>query len=133
MPREFTRADRVADALQRELAELIRNEMRDPRVAFSNITGVDVSRDLSTAKVYVNYVEEREAPECSAGIKVLNSAVGFLRSQLAKRMQLRIVPNLKFIYDDTGRRGQELSALIDSALASDKRTDKRSEDEDNGS
>ncbi|MEE9312330.1 MAG: 30S ribosome-binding factor RbfA, partial [Planctomycetota bacterium] len=92
MPREFTRAERVADALQRELAVLIREEMGDPRVNFVNITGVDVSRDLAAAKVHVNYVEEREKTERLAGVKVLNGASGFLRSKLAQRMQLRIVP-----------------------------------------
>jgi len=127
VPREFTRAERVADALQRELAVLIREEMGDPRVNFVNITGVDVSRDLAAAKVHVNYVDEREANERNAGVKVLNGASGFLRTKLAKRMQLRIVPSLKFIYDDTGRRGQELSALIDSALAADKHNVKPSE------
>ena len=124
MPREFTRSERVADALQRELAVLIREEMRDPRVAFVNITGVDVSRDLAAAKVHLNYVNAREEAERTAGVKVLNGASGFLHSKLAKRMQLRIVPSLKFIYDDSGRRGQELSALIDSALAADKQHNK---------
>ncbi len=127
MPREFTRAERVADALQRELAVLIREEMGDPRVNFVNITGVDVSRDLAAAKVHVNYVEEREKTERLAGVKVLNGASGFLRSKLAQRMQLRIVPSLKFIYDDSGRRGQELSALIDSARAADRQNDSKPE------
>lgn len=129
MPREFTRAERVADALQRELAVLIREEMGDPRVNFVNITAVDVSRDLASAKVHVNYVEAREKAERAAGVKVLNGASGFLRTKLAKRMQLRIVPSLKFIYDDSGRRGQELSALIDTALAADKHNDSQSGDE----
>ncbi len=129
MPREFTRAERVADALQRELAVLIREEMGDPRVNFVNITGVDVSRDLAAAKVHVNYVEEREKAERAAGVKVLNGASGFLRTKLAKRMQLRIVPSLKFIYDDSGRRGQELSALIDTALAADKHDETESGEE----
>ena len=129
MPREFTRAERVADALQRELAVLIREEMGDPRVNFVNITAVDVSRDLAAAKVHVNYVEAREKAERAAGVKVLNGASGFLRTKLAKRMQLRIVPSLKFIYDDSGRRGQELSALIDTALAADKHNEYQSGDE----
>lgn len=129
MPREFTRAERVADALQRELAVLIREEMGDPRVNFINITGVDVSRDLAAAKVHVNYVDAREQAERAAGVKVLNGASGFLRTKLAKRMQLRIVPSLKFIYDDSGRRGQELSALIDTALAADKHNETPSGDE----
>jgi len=120
VPREFTRAERVADALQRELAVLIREEMGDPRVNFVNITAVDVSRDLAAAKVHVNYVQAREKAERLAGVKVLNGAAGFLRTKLAKRMQLRIIPSLTFIYDDSGRRGQELSALIDTALAADK-------------
>lgn len=126
MPREFTRAERVADALQRELAVLIREEMGDPRVNFINITGVDVSRDLAAAKVHVNYVDAREKAERAAGVKVLNGASGFLRTKLAKRMQLRIVPSLRFIYDDSGRRGQELSALIDTALAADKHNETES-------
>lgn len=129
MPREFTRAERVADALQRELAVLIREEMGDPRVNFVNITAVDVSRDLAAAKVHVNYVEAREKAERAAGVKVLNGASGFLRTKLAKRMQLRIVPSLKFIYDDSGRRGQELSALIDTALAADKHIENQPGDE----
>ncbi len=128
MPREFTRAERVADALQRELAALIREEMGDPRVNFVNITAVDVSRDLSAAKVHVNYVQARELAERAVGVKVLNGACGFLRTKLAKRMQLRIVPSLTFIYDDSGRRGQELSALIDTALAADKQNEKLSGD-----
>ena len=94
MPREFTRAERVADALQREIASLIREEMGDPRVNFVNITAVDVSRDLAAAKVYVNYVEAREIAERAAGVKVLNGASGFLRTKLAKRMQLRVVPGV---------------------------------------
>jgi ribosome-binding factor A len=129
VPREFTRAERVADALQRELAVLIREEMGDPRVNFINITGVDVSRDLAAAKVHVNYVDAREKAERAAGVKVLNGASGFLRTKLAKRMQLRIVPSLKFIYDDSGRRGQELSALIDTALAADKHDETESGEE----
>jgi len=129
VPREFTRAERVADALQRELAVLIREEMGDPRVNFVNITAVDVSRDLAAAKVHVNYVEAREKAERAAGVKVLNGASGFLRTKLAKRMQLRIVPSLKFIYDDSGRRGQELSALIDTALAADKHIENQPGDE----
>ncbi len=129
MPREFTRAERVADALQRELAVLIREEMGDPRVNFVNITAVDVSRDLAAAKVHVNYVQARDKAECAAGVKVLNGASGFLRTKLAKRMQLRIVPSLKFSYDDSGRRGQELSALIDTALAADRHNENQSGDE----
>lgn len=150
MPREFSRADRVADAIQRELAALIRAELRDPRVGIVNVTGVEVSRDLAVAKVYVSFValpeqqtdiarEEipqkakagkgaRGAPSAEqAGVDALNGAAGFLRTLLVKQIQLRIAPTLKFIYDATGARGQHLSALIDRAIATDR---KRGNDDD---
>ncbi len=143
MPREFSRADRVADAIQRELAALIRAELRDPRVGIVNVTGVDVSRDLAVAKVYVSFVAlpgqqtatARDnlprkakagksvggAPSAEqAGVDALNGAAGFLRTLLVKQVQLRIAPILKFIYDATGERGQQLSALIDRAVAADR-------------
>lgn len=120
MPREFTRNDRVADALQRELAELIRDEVRDPRLGLVNITAVEVSRDLSSAKVFVNLVGAESAEQSEAAAELLNGAAGFLRSQVAKRMQLRITPRLRFIYDLSGKRGQELSALIEYAVNTDK-------------
>ncbi len=120
MPREFTRNDRVADALQRELAQLIRDEMRDPRLGMVNITAVEVSRDLSSAKVFVNLVGAESAEESQAAADLLNGAAGFLRSQVAKRMQLRVTPRLRFIYDLSGKRAQELSALIEYAVNTDK-------------
>lgn len=120
MPREFTRNDRVADALQRELAQLIRDEMRDPRLGLVNITAVEVVRDLSSAKVFVNLVGAESVEESEQAAKLLNGAAGFLRTLLAKRMQLRITPRLHFIYDLSGKRGQELSALIEYALNRDK-------------
>ncbi|WP_339641034.1 30S ribosome-binding factor RbfA [uncultured Porticoccus sp.] len=132
MPREFTRNDRVADALQRELAQLIRDEVRDPRLGLVNITAVEVSRDLSSAKVFVNLVGAESADESREAAEVLNGAAGFLRTLLAKRMLLRIVPKLRFIFDLTGRRAQELSSLIDYAVNRDRarHTDTDSSGED---
>lgn len=85
-----------------------------------NITAVEVSRDLSSAKVFVNLVGAESAEESEAAAELLNGAAGFLRSQIAKRMQLRVTPRLRFIYDLSGKRGQELSALIEYAVNSDK-------------
>lgn len=119
MPREFTRNDRVADALQRELAELIRDEVRDPRLKMVNITGVDVNRDLANAKVFVTFVGTDSDDESLQAAKILNGASGFLRSLLAKRMQMRTTPRLHFIYDPSSKRGQDLSALIDAAVKTD--------------
>jgi ribosome-binding factor A len=120
MPREFSRTERVADALQRELATLIREEMRDPRLGIVNVTAVEVSRDLGHAKVFVNFVAGKTPEEAKVAVEVLNNAAGYLRSQAAKAIRMRSVPGLRFIYDESGERGQKLSALIDYALASDK-------------
>lgn len=120
MPREFTRSDRVSDAIQRLLGKLIPQEVRDPRVGMVNINDVKVTRDMSYAKVYVTFVgvDSDEEGQESAGI--LNKASGFLRSLLAKELSMRTVPRLQFIYDKTSIRGQELSSLIDRAVAGDK-------------
>lgn len=119
MPREFTRKDRVSDALQRELAELIRHEVRDPRLGMVNVTAVEANRDLAHAKVFVSFVDMDSEKECKEAADVLNGAAGFLRSRLAKQMQMRTTPRLHFIYDPSSKRGQDLSALIDSAVKSD--------------
>lgn len=121
MPREFKRSERVADALQRELAELLRTELDDPRVELANITSVDVTRDLTSAKVFVSFIGQRSAEQCAEAIAALNGAAGFLRGRLAGVIRLRILPRLHFIHDTTGDRGQRLAALIDHALASDER------------
>ncbi|MFA5632454.1 MAG: 30S ribosome-binding factor RbfA [Porticoccaceae bacterium] len=127
MAKEYSRAERVADAVQRELVELIRDEMRDPRVSFLNITAVDVSRDMSVAKVHVNFVAGKSEDETREAIEALNHAAGFLRSQLAKVIRLRTVPRLRFYYDASSEHGQRLSALIDRAIAEDR---ERHTDED---
>jgi len=119
MPREFKRSDRVADALQRELAELLRTEVKDPRVGMVNITGVEVSGDLSAAKVFVTFVGEPDIARREAALGALNGAAGFLRGRLGDLMRLRSIPRLRFVFDASGDSGQKLAALIDMALARD--------------
>ena len=120
MAQEYSRTQRVGDQIQRELASLIQREVKDPRVGMATVSAVEVSRDLSHAKVFVtifNGGEDKE--EIRESIKALNNASGFLRSQLGQRMKLRIVPTLRFHYDDSLSRGNYLSNLIDQARASD--------------
>ena len=119
MPREFLRADRVADAIQRYLANMIQQEIRDPRVGMVNINEVTVTRDMSYAKVYVTIVGSDEA-DSRTSVDVLNKASGFLRTLLAKELNMRTVPRLHFYYDHSSVRGQVLSSLIDKAVASDR-------------
>ncbi|MFO8153044.1 30S ribosome-binding factor RbfA [Thioalkalivibrio sp.] len=115
--RDYQRSDRVGDQMQRELAELIRLEVKDPRVGMVTLSGVEVSRDLAHAKVFFTQLGgEEKGREAEQG---LNHAAGYLRHELGARMRLRTVPQLRFIYDDTPERGARLSALIDSAIAED--------------
>jgi ribosome-binding factor A len=114
---DYHRSDRVADQMQRELAELIRLEVKDPRVGMVTLSGVEVSRDLAHAKVFFTQLEgEEKGQEAQTG---LNHAAGYLRRALGHRLRLRSVPSLRFIYDDTPERGARISALIDSAIAED--------------
>ena len=117
MPREFTRAERVSDAVQQELAVLIRDEVRDPRVGMVSVTDVDVSRDLAYAKIHVTFVGDHSQKEIDEAMGALNGASGYLRKLLAGSIKLRITPKLTFLFDESGRRGQHLSALIDYGIS----------------
>lgn len=118
--REFSRAERVAGELRRELARLVQREVKDPAVGFVSISDVEVSRDLSFARVYVTVFEAERARE---SIRALNRAAGFLRSRLGQEMRIRSVPELSFRHDDSVETGQRMDRLIDEAVAADKRTD----------
>ncbi len=130
MPREYSRLQRVADALRRELAQYIQLEMRDPRVGMVMVNEVEVSRDLAYARVFVTVMGAESEEEASDALQVLNDAAGFLRSQLARDSTMRTTPRLKFVYDSSVLRGQQLSSLIDEAVATDKaRPDESGEDD----
>ena len=97
MPKDYSRALRIADQIQRDLADLIRNELKDKRVGMITLTGVEVSQDYGHAKVY--YTTLGSAEENFLTEKGLKHAAVFLRSQLSQRLRLRVVPLLHFIYD----------------------------------
>ncbi|MFD2191981.1 30S ribosome-binding factor RbfA [Pistricoccus aurantiacus] len=118
--REFKRTDRVADQLQQELAVLIQREVKDPRLGMITVSGVTVSRDLGYADVFITLLGDNDAERVAENLKVLRHAAGFLRSQIARRVKLRHVPELRFHYDESVVRGQQLSALIDEAVATDR-------------
>ncbi|MBE7373466.1 30S ribosome-binding factor RbfA [Pseudomonas lopnurensis] len=129
MAKEFSRTQRIGDQMQRELALLIQREIKDPRLGLVTITGVDVSRDLSHAKIFITIMGQDDDEEAVKGnLRILNEASGFLRMQLGKTMKLRSVPQLHFNYDASIRRGVELSSLIERAVAEDrKHSDERGE------
>lgn len=112
-----TRAEKIAQQIQRDLAELLRKEVKDPRVGMVTLTGVEVSRDHSHATVYYTALgNEKERESIAEGLK---RASGFLHSQLFHRLKLRVVPQLHFEYDESVERGAYLSRLIDEAVGGD--------------
>lgn len=115
---ENSRTLRVSDQIQRELADLLQHEIKDPRAKNITITSVEVTRDYSHAKVFYSILGNSE--EIFLAQNGLENAKGFLRSQLSHRMQLRITPQLNFVYDESIERGTRLSKLIDDAVAQDK-------------
>jgi len=123
VPKEFNRTRRIAEQLQRELAQLIRDEVKDPRLGLVTVVGAEVSRDLSHARIYVTLLSgDAEARKTS--VDILNRSAGMLRGFIGRRMRLRMVPQLHFQYDNSIEQGAELSALIDAAVASDRKEDK---------
>ena len=116
MPKGYARTDRIAEQIQREVAQLLRLDVKDPRVRMITLTGVEVTRDYSHAKVFYTALDG----ESAAVQQGLEHASGYLRTQLAHSMKLRIMPQLHFVYDPSIERGAHLSQLIDQAVASDK-------------
>jgi ribosome-binding factor A len=107
------RPQKVADLIQRELSDLLRREVRDPHVGMVTLTSVDVSPDLSHAKVFFTLLQDDRKDMTT---RALQRAAGFLRSQLAHRMKMYTTPELRFVYDESVERGDRLSRLIDSVI-----------------
>jgi len=120
-PRGYNRTDRIADQMQRDLAMLVQRELKDPRLGMVTISGVKVSRDLAFADIYVTFMGIEGEENVKQGLDVLTSAAGFLRSSLAKGLKLRVIPSLRFHYDQTVVDGPRMSALINRALSEDER------------
>ncbi len=114
MPRDHSRTLRIAEQIQRELAELIRLELKDPRVGMVTLTDVEVTTDYAHAKVFFTTLGTGE--QVAAATAGLNHAAGFLRHELGQRIKLRGIPQLHFIYDESVERGVRLSRLIDEAV-----------------
>lgn len=116
------RLQRLADQIQRTLAVLIRDEINDPRLTgFVTISGVKVSPDLGYADVYVTILEPSQDGGMNAlahaeSIKVLNSAAGFLRTELSRTLKTRTTPRLRFHYDNVTAHGNHMMALVHTAM-----------------
>jgi ribosome-binding factor A len=111
----FSRRDRISEQIRRELAEVIRTELRDPRVGMISLTDVEVSADYAHAKVFFSSLAGSDSLDVvQAG---LQNAAGFLRSELGKRISIHMTPQLHFVFDESLERGAQLSKLISEAAA----------------
>ena len=115
--KEFARTERIGAALQRELAQVLREEVRDPRLKLITLQEVRVSRDLAHAKVYFTCFSADEV--AGEQERLLNGRLaGFLRRELAHRTRMRVMPQLHFVHDESIQRAEHLSDLIEAAAAS---------------
>ena len=116
MSSDYPRSVRVGDQIQRELAVLVRDELKHPDLPeFLTIVAVEVSRDLSVARVFYSSLQDFDRVSTQ---KALDRSAGFLRRRLAGIMKLRSVPELRFRHDDSIEEGNRMSALIDAAVRS---------------
>jgi len=111
--KEYSRSERVADQIQREVAEIISQELDDPRIGRVTVSGSSLSRDLSNATLYITLPADGDVKRALEG---LNRASGFVRRRLGQRVRMRYVPRLRFAHDATLDRATRVGELIDAAI-----------------
>lgn len=114
MKKGFQRSDRVAEQVRRDLADLIQNELKDPRVGMISLTAVELTPDYAHAKVFFTTLDTGHLEEVERGLK---RSAGFLRRELGRRIHIHTLPELHFVYDNSLERGASMSLLIDKAAA----------------
>lgn len=120
MAKEFGRPQRVSQELQKEIAIILQREIKDPRLGMmTTVSGVEVSRDLAYAKVFVTFLNDKDDDAIKEGIKVLQDASGYIRTLVGKAMRLRIVPELTFFYDNSLVEGMRMSNLVSNVIRND--------------
>ena len=117
--REFSRTDRVGQQIQKEIAVILQREIKDPRLGMVTVSAVEVSRDLSYAKIFITVFNTQDEDAAKQSAKVLNEATGYIRSLLGKRIRARIMPELKFVVDNSLMEGMRISNLVDSIIRED--------------
>ncbi|MCJ8298448.1 MAG: 30S ribosome-binding factor RbfA [Pseudomonadales bacterium] len=133
MAKEYSRTQRIAEQMQRDLAKLIQREVKDPRLGMVTISFVKVARDLGYAEVYFTVMpfgEQKEEDALKAAAEVLKDAAGFLRTELARNMQLRTVPKLRFHHDASIDRGRRIHSLIEKTVRESKAKEQSQADKD---
>ncbi|UAY78472.1 30S ribosome-binding factor RbfA [Pasteurella canis] len=119
MAREFKRSDRVAQEIQKEIAVILQREVKDPRIGMVTVSDVEVSSDLAYAKVFVTFLFDHDEAAIETGMKGLDKASPYIRSLLGKAMRLRIVPEIRFVYDRSLIEGMRMSNLVTNVVRQD--------------
>ncbi|MGC6388109.1 30S ribosome-binding factor RbfA [Ewingella sp. S1.OA.A_B6] len=124
MAKEFSRTQRVSQEMQKEIAIILQREVKDPRVGMATVSGVEVSRDLAYAKVFVTFLDvlttdNQDPDRVKNGIRALQDASGFIRTLIGKAMRLRVVPELTFAYDNSLVEGMRMSNLVTNVVRND--------------
>jgi ribosome-binding factor A len=119
MAKAFNRSSRVGHELQKEIAIILQREIKDPRLGMVTVSGVDISRDLSYAKVFVTFLNDEDPQVIEQGLNVLNDAKGYIRTLIGKAMRLRIIPEIKFFYDESLVKGMQMSSLVSDVIKQD--------------
>lgn len=130
MARNYARTDRVGQQIQKEVAMILQREIKDPRLSMVTVSAVEVTRDLAYAKVFVTFLNQDE--DVKVSLEILNEASGFVRGLLAKRLKARIMPELRFVYDQSMVEGVRMTSLVDQAVAEDQRRAGQSQVEGDG-
>lgn len=120
MARDYARTDRVGQQIQKEIAMIIQREVKDPRLGMVTVNDVEITRDLAYAKVFVTFFTLEGQSEKESE-KILNEAAGYIRTILAKRIKARIMPELRFVYDQSMSEGVRMTTLVNQAVADDER------------
>lgn len=113
------RTQRLADQIQRELAILIRQELKDPRLGMVTVSSVKVSPDMGYADIYVTVIGSNLDEKPDESIRILNDAAGFLRGEVGRAIRTRVTPRLRFHFDEITARGNRMAALISQAVRED--------------
>lgn len=116
MPNDFNRTDRISSSIQKALAIIIRDEVKDPRLGMVTVQAVHTTRDLSHAKVFFTILPDTDRKQAQ---KILQNASGFIRHALGKSVQLRALPELHFVYDESIEEGSRLQGLIEDVVKKD--------------
>ena len=120
MATEFGRPQRVAQELQKEIAIILQREIKDPRLGMMvTVSGVEVSRDLAYAKVFVTFLNDQDEEAVKNGLKALKEASGYIRILLGKAVRLRVVADLAFFYDNSLIEGVRMSNLVSNVIRND--------------